>query len=321
MSVLIHKISTATSIPPNKPVKILLAGLQNSGKSSICEKLSGLPMSTIERISASTMVEYHLPQSVMQSVIWVPPGQLRSRKDLHSSGGTIEPDSVFSAVDVFGFVVDSADQDLFDQARSELDCCLKDLMIYSPLISQVYLLVHKQDIRSASSVDETFHFFNQGDKLVNFEMIEPRATSIYDGTAEKWLLEIRRKIFPYERHPLLNREIKDLQTDLNADNVILVDGLGLPVISAISDTIDEDLVCAAFSHLINGEEQYQNTRFPDMNFFRGKHLYTVYQFVEGLVFMQKITESLYLFIDNPSVPLGMIVLQLSRAANRITALI
>ena len=321
MSILLQQISKDNSTPIDKPIKILLAGLQNSGKSSICEKLSGFPLSTIERIAASTTVEYHLPQSVIKSVIWVPPGQLESRKDLHSRGGTIDPESVFSAVDVFGFVVDSADRVVFNQARNELGCCLKDLQVYSPELSQAYLLVHKQDLRTAMSVDNVVNAIQRGLNSPFAEVLEPRATSIYDGTAEKWFLEVRRKFFPSERHPLLNREIEDLKADLGADNVILVDGLGLPVVSATSDVIDEELICAAFSHLISGEEKYQKTRFPDMSYFRGEQLYTVYQFSEGLVFILKINGSLYLFVDNPSVPLGMVVLHSSRASNRIAALL
>jgi predicted regulator of Ras-like GTPase activity (Roadblock/LC7/MglB family)/signal recognition particle receptor subunit beta len=321
MTVLLQKSNNFTSVPPDKPVKILLAGLHNSGKSSICEKLSGLPLSTIERIAASSTVEYHLPQSVMQTVIWVPPGQVRSREDLHSHGGTIEPETVFSAVDVFGFVVDSTDRGLFGHARSELEHCLRDLKVYSPLISEVYILAHKQDQKNAMPVEEVANILNHGMDPVLAKMIAPRATSIYNGTAERWFLEIRRKFFPYERHPLLKREIGDLKADLSADSVILMDGLGLPVVSSISDAIDEELVCAAFSHLLSGEERYQKTRFPDINYFRGEQLYMVYQFSEGLVFVLKLDESLYLFIDNPSVPLGMVVLHASRASNRITALI
>jgi len=241
--------------------------------------------------------------------------------DLHNQGGTIEPENVFSAVDVVGFVVDSADRGGFKQARRELECCLRDLEVYSPSLSQFYLLAHKQDLRNARSVEEVVSAIQQGINSFFAGIIEPRTTSIYDGTAEKWFLEVRRKFFPYERHPLLKREIEDLKVDLGADSVILVDGLGLPVVSAISDAIDEELVCAAFSHLISGEERYQKTRFPSMNYFRGEQLYTVYQFSEGLVFLLKINESIYLFVDNPSVPLGMVVLHSSRTSNRITALI
>ena len=321
MTVLLPKSNRDNNPPNDKPVKILLAGLQNSGKSSICEKLSGFPLSTIERIAASTTVEYHLPQSIMKTVIWVPPGQEESRKDLHRQGGTIDPEDVFTAVDVFGFVIDSADRENFDQAKKELEFCLRDLQVYSPTLPQAYLLVHKQDLRSAMPVEDVANAIQRDLDLSLAQRLELRSTSIYNGTAEKWLLEVRRKFFPYERHPLLKRELEDLKVELGADNVILVDGLGLPVVSSISDVIDEELICAAFSHLINGEERYRKTRFLNITFLRGEQLYTVYQFSEGLVFVLKLNGSLFLFVDNPSVPLGMVVLHSSRASNRMTALI
>ncbi|MFQ6123012.1 MAG: ADP-ribosylation factor-like protein [Candidatus Heimdallarchaeota archaeon] len=321
MTILLPNSKSDNSFSGDKPIKILLAGLQNSGKSSICEKLSGFPLSTIERIATSTTVEYHLPQSIMKTVIWVPPGQEESRKDLHQQGGTIDPEDVFTTVDVFGFVIDSADRENFDQAKKELGFCLQDLQVWSPTLSQAYLLVHKQDLRSALSVEEVANTIQRDLEFSLAQRLELRPTSIYDGTVEKWLLEIRRKFYPYERHPLLKREIEDLKVELGADSVILVDGLGLPVVSSISDVIDEELICAAFSHLISGEEQYKKTRFSNLTFLRGKQLYTVYQFSEGLVFVLKLNASLFLFVDNPAVPLGMVVLHSSRASNRIAALI
>lgn len=317
----LHESKSFMTNPSQNPVKILLGGMQNSGKSSICEKLSGLPLSTIERIAASTTVEYHLPQSVMQAVIWVPPGQIQSREDLHSDGGTIEPANVFSAVDVFGFVVDSTDRTLLNRARIELQRCLSDLRRYSSALTEIYILAHKQDQKNALSVEEVSNILCRGITPSLVQMVEPRATSIYDGTSEQWLLEIRRKFFPYERHPLLKREIEDLAADLGAESVILVDGLGLPVTSSIPDAKEAELLYATFSHLVRAEERYQRTRILDITYFRGEQLYTTYQFTEGLVFILKITDSLYLFVDNPAVPLGMVVLHASRISNRILVLI
>ncbi len=129
--------------------KVLIAGLDNAGKSSIQDILKYIPIEAAQRRTPSKDLEISEKNFLKKKYFFfIPPGQEDLRlKELH---GTMK-NEYFENVSTFIFVVDSSDIERANEARAELQRSIEDLIQLSPECTNFLLFAHKQDIEEAKN--------------------------------------------------------------------------------------------------------------------------------------------------------------------------
>ncbi len=129
--------------------KVLIAGLDNAGKSSIQDILKYIPIEAAQRRTPSKDLEISEKNFLKKKYIFfIPPGQEDLRlKELH---GTMK-NEYFENVSTFIFVVDSSDIERVNEAKVELQRSIEDLIQLSPECTNFLLFAHKQDIEEAKN--------------------------------------------------------------------------------------------------------------------------------------------------------------------------
>ncbi len=129
--------------------KVLIAGLDNAGKSSIQDILKYIPIEAAQRRTPSKDLEISEKKFLKKKYIFfIPPGQEDLRlKEFH---GTMK-NEYFENVSTFIFVVDSSEIERVNESREELQRSIEDLMLLSPECKKFILLAHKQDLDEAEN--------------------------------------------------------------------------------------------------------------------------------------------------------------------------
>ncbi|MHA1220933.1 MAG: ADP-ribosylation factor-like protein, partial [Candidatus Heimdallarchaeota archaeon] len=127
-----------------EPEKVLIAGLDNAGKSSIQDILRYIPTEAALRRTPSKDIEIFNKNFLKKNYIFfIPPGQEDLRLNEYHGSMRME---YFSNVSTFIFVVDSSDSSRFKEALNELRSSIEDLLDISPSCAKFLLFVHKQDL-------------------------------------------------------------------------------------------------------------------------------------------------------------------------------
>lgn len=127
--------------------KILIAGLDNAGKSSIQDILRHTPIeAALRRVPSKDIEIFNKDFLKKQYVFFIPPGQEDLR--INEYHGSMR-NEYFSSVSSFIFVVDSSDASRFDEAQAELLRSIEDLLDLSPECSNFLIFAHKQDLEDA----------------------------------------------------------------------------------------------------------------------------------------------------------------------------
>lgn len=137
-----HELDYATE-------KVLIAGLDNAGKSSIQDILQFVPTEAALRRVPSKDIEIFNKNFLKKNfVFFIPPGQEDLRnKEYH---GTMKSE-YFSNVKTFIFVIDSSDSMRFNEARAELQKSIEDIIELSPECQNFLIFAHKQDLNDICS--------------------------------------------------------------------------------------------------------------------------------------------------------------------------
>jgi len=127
--------------------KILIAGLDNAGKSSIQDILKYLSTDTVLRRIPSREIEIFYKNFLDKKyVFFIPPGQEELRiEEFHGS----LRNEYFNNVSAFIFIVDCSDITRFKEVQEELKKSLFDLEELSPDCKTFLLFAHKQDLEDA----------------------------------------------------------------------------------------------------------------------------------------------------------------------------
>ncbi len=127
--------------------KILIAGLDNAGKSSIQDILRHTPIeAAMRRVPSKDIEIFNKDFLKKQFVFFIPPGQEDLR--INEFHGSLR-NEYFSNVGSFIFVVDSTDSERFAEAQGELLRSIEDLLDLSPDCKNFMLFAHKQDLEDA----------------------------------------------------------------------------------------------------------------------------------------------------------------------------
>jgi len=127
--------------------KILIAGLDNAGKSSIQDILRYTPIeAAMRRVPSKDIEIFNKDFLKKQYVFFIPPGQEDLR--INEYHGSMR-NEYFSNVSTFIFVVDSSDASRFSEAQAELLKSIEDLLELSPECGNFLLFAHKQDLGDA----------------------------------------------------------------------------------------------------------------------------------------------------------------------------
>ncbi len=129
--------------------KVLIAGLDNAGKSSVQDIMKYIPIEAAQRRTPSKDLEISEKIFLKKKYIFfIPPGQEDLR--LREFHGTMK-NEYFENVSTFIFVVDSSEIERINEAREELQRSIEDLMQLSPECKNFLLLAHKQDLEEAEN--------------------------------------------------------------------------------------------------------------------------------------------------------------------------
>ena len=127
--------------------KVLIAGLDNAGKSSIQDILKYIPIEAAQRRTPSKDLEISQKSFLKKKYIFfIPPGQEDLR--INEFHGTMK-NEYFENVSTFIFVLDSGDIERASEARAELQRSIEDLIQLSPECKNFLLFAHKQDLEEA----------------------------------------------------------------------------------------------------------------------------------------------------------------------------
>lgn len=129
--------------------KVLIAGLDNAGKSSIQDILRYIPKEAALRRVPSKDIEIFNKNFLKKNyVFFIPPGQEDLR--INEYHGTMKSE-YFNNVKTFIFVIDSTDSIRFNEAQAELQRSIEDLLELSPECHNFLLFAHKQDLDDANT--------------------------------------------------------------------------------------------------------------------------------------------------------------------------
>lgn len=129
--------------------KILIAGLDNAGKSSIQDILNFTSTTAALRRAPSQELEIFDRQFLKtEFTFFVPPGQRKLRLgELH---GDLRYE-YFTNVNQLVFVVDAKAKERFSEVRDELQRVLEDILELANNCQSFILLAHKQDLKEAAN--------------------------------------------------------------------------------------------------------------------------------------------------------------------------
>ena len=129
--------------------KVLIAGIDNAGKSSIQDILRFTPTeAALRRVPSNEIEIFDKVFLKKKYVFFIPPGQEDLRlKEFHGAMRA----NYFEQVSVFIFVIDSSDKTRFREAQEELQRSIEDLLEITPHCHNFLLFAHKQDIEDAGT--------------------------------------------------------------------------------------------------------------------------------------------------------------------------
>ncbi|NHJ86528.1 MAG: hypothetical protein FK734_13770 [Asgard group archaeon] len=127
--------------------KILIAGLDNAGKSSIQDIMQFISIEAAKRRIPSEEIELFQKKFLKKNYsFFIPPGQEELRlSELHGS----MKNEYFENVSTLIFVIDSSQKNRFSEAQEELQRCIENILEFSPMCSNFIIYAHKQDLQEA----------------------------------------------------------------------------------------------------------------------------------------------------------------------------
>ncbi|NHJ47472.1 MAG: hypothetical protein FK733_06780 [Asgard group archaeon] len=286
--------------------KVLIAGLDNAGKSSIQDILQYIPKEAAMRRVPSKDIEIFKKSFLKKNyVFFIPPGQEDLRENEYHGSMKAE---YFTDVKTFIFVIDSSDTTRFTEVRAELQRSIEDLLELSPSCQNFLLLAHKQDLDDAKS-----------SLVIKKEVLDP-LKNLYPGIVVKFNIFETTVISPETIHePFLKAIAKHvgivridfdkladwIREHTRARSVLITDHQGLLI--GESFTGDEDsLYYAAFvAKIFTATEDFCDGLNVD-----GIKIVVLEEDVEkNYNLISRINSSkkdyLALFIVNPMVQIGM----------------
>ncbi len=286
--------------------KVLIAGIDNAGKSSIQDVLRYISTEAALRRTPSRDIEIFNKNFLKKNyVFFIPPGQEDLRiNEYHGSMKT----EYFSEVSTFIFVVDSSDKERFQDAQIELQHSIEDLLELSPECSKFLFFAHKHDLKEACNTS-----------IIQKEILEPLA-QLYPGIIMQFKIFETSILYPESIHePFLKAianhvgtikidfdELADwIREQVRAKIVLITDPHGLLIGESFTGN-EESLIYAAYvAKIFSATEEFQEDLVKD-----GVKIVILEEDDESnysLISRINCTKRDYLalFIGNPTVHLGM----------------
>ncbi|HUT81729.1 MAG TPA: ADP-ribosylation factor-like protein [Candidatus Bathyarchaeia archaeon] len=286
--------------------KILIAGIDNAGKSSIQDTLRFISTEAALRRAPSRDIEIFNKNFLKKNyVFFIPPGQEDLRINEYHGSMKIE---YFSEVSTFIFVIDSSDKERFREAQIELQHSIEDLLELSPECNKFLFFAHKQDLKDASNAI-----------AIQKEILEPLA-HLFPGIIKQFKIFETSILFPESIHePFLKAIASHIGTikidfdiladwireQVSAKIVLITDPHGLLVGESFIGK-EESLIYAAYvAKIFSATEEFQEDLVKD-----GVKIVILedddernYSLISRINCSKN--DYLALFIGNPAVHLGM----------------
>ena len=256
--------------------KVIIAGLDNAGKTSILTALDKKYDFNKEIISLkpTIRVEYHATQFLKNRVVfWDMGGQTKFR-DLYQE----KQDLYFAGTDLMIYVVDIQDEERFDVSLKYLDSILQHFM-KNKLDIPIILSFHKYDPEIRAK-EKTINIVNDlklqiSEKYPSIKILF-QLTSIFDIISIVQLISYGLSIFDkkfYDLSELLERYVEEF----NCSSLIVFDKNGIIISEFYSEFVDTDiyieLIESIKDHLFLLKRMLEESYEADYNFSNvGKNL-------------------------------------------------
>lgn len=238
--------------------KILLAGIDNAGKSSIQDILRFTPTeAALRRVPSKELEIFDKSFLKKNYVFFIPPGQADLREE--EFHGTMK-DKYFEYVEVFVFVVDAAAPQRFKEAQEELQRSIEDLLDLSPHCRNFLLFAHKQDLEAA-----------KGGVRVKEQLLDP-LKALYPGIIDQFKIYETTIVAPESIHEPFVKAIAEhvgtrrmdfdqlaewIRKQIKARVVLISDANGLLIGEAYTGYEDPAAYAAYMAKLFSATDEFQ----------------------------------------------------------------
>lgn len=249
--------------------KVIIAGLDNAGKTSILTALDKKYDFNKEIISLkpTIRVEYHATQFLKNRVVFWDMGGQSKFRDLYQE----KQDLYFAGTDLMVYVIDIQDEERFDVSLKYLDSILQHFM-KNKLDIPLILSFHKYDpeIRAKEKTINLVNDLKQqiSEKYPSVKILF-QLTSIFDIISIVQLISYGLSIFDnkfYDLSELLERYLKEF----NCTSLIVFDKNGIIISEFYSELVDSDiyieLIESIKNHLFLLKRMLEESYEADYNF-------------------------------------------------------
>lgn len=250
-------------------IKIVIAGLDNAGKTSILTALDKKYdfSKDIVSLAPTIRVEYHAMEFLTNRVIlWDMGGQMRYREIYYA-----KQDLYFAGTDLLVYVIDIQDKERYEDSLNYLDMILKSFAknkIEVPII----IAFHKfdPDIRADDKVIENIDYLSSiiAEKYPSFKILY-QSTSIYDIISIVQLISYGLSVFD-EKFFELSQLLEESVEEFNCTSLIIFDKNGIIISEFYNGKIEQDiyidLLESIKEHLFLLRRMQEESYEPDSNF-------------------------------------------------------
>ncbi len=196
-SLIVNAWKKRTNYLKKSKMKVLIAGLDNAGKTSLINRLTNVSYMDIVNLEPTVGANIEEFQSEkLNLIIWDLGGQSNHIKEYLT-----EPEKFFVQIDVLIFVVDSQDDGRYDQAIKYLSDII-DILDFLNEFPFLMILLNKAD----SDIVE------DPDYRIKLEYLTEQITEVFTKREKAWQFEITpTSIYNlYANQPEIVRDIKDI---------------------------------------------------------------------------------------------------------------
>ena len=250
-------------------IKIIIAGLDNAGKTSILTALDKKYdfRKDVISLAPTIRVEYHAMEFLNQKVIFWDMGGQDKYRALYEANRNL----YFAGTDLLLFVIDIQDEERFKLSLAYLDMILTHFLAEKMDIPLI-IAFHKFDpeIRSNDNVVENIDYLSStiAEKYPSFKVLY-QLTSIYDIISIVQLVSYGLSVFD-DRFFELSKLLETYLEEFQGTSLIVFDKNGIIIGEYYSNSIEQDIYIELLEsikdHLFLLRRMIEESYEPDFNF-------------------------------------------------------
>lgn len=250
-------------------IKIIIAGLDNAGKTSILTALDKKYdfRKDIISLAPTIRVEYHAMEFLNQKVIFWDMGGQEKYRELYEAKRNV----YFAGTDLLLFVIDIQDEERFKLSLDYLDMILSHFL-NEKMDIPVIIAFHKfdPDIRSNNNFVENIDYLSSeiARKYPSFKILY-QLTSIYDIISIVQMVSYGLSVFD-ERFFELSRLLETYLEEFQGTSLIVFDKNGIIIGEYYSNAIEQEIYIELLEsikdHLFLLRRMIEESYEPEFNF-------------------------------------------------------